>query len=64
MKNLKSYTDFVVEIESSIDEKFEKLPGKDVQDIIEKIRKAVEQKMGKTDAAEIGIIIAKVMSEK
>ena len=64
MKNLKSYTDFVVEMESSIDEKFEKLPSKDVQDIIEKIRKAVEQKMGKTDAAEIGAIIANVMSEK
>jgi hypothetical protein len=64
MKNLKSYSDFVVEMESSLDEKFEKLPGKDVQDIIEKIRKAVEQKMGKTDAAEIGAIIANVMSEK
>lgn len=64
MKNLKSYTDFVVEMESSIDEKFEKLPSKDVQDIIEKIRKAVEQKMGKTDAAEIGAIIANIMSEK
>jgi hypothetical protein len=64
MKNLKSYTDFVVEMESSLDEKFEKLPVKDVQDIIDKIRKAVEQKMGKTDAAEIGAIIANVMSEK
>ena len=64
MKNLKSYTDFVVEMESSLDEKFEKLPVKDVQDIIDKIRKAVEQKMGKTDAAEIGAIIANIMSEK
>ena len=64
MKNLKSYTDFVVEMESSLDEKFEKLPSKDVQDIIEKIRKAVEQKMGKTDASEIGAIIANVMSGK
>lgn len=63
MKNLKSYNDFVVEMES-FDEKFDMLPNKDVREIVDKIRKAVEQKMGKADAEQVGDIIAKVMSNK
>jgi|LakMenEpi03Aug12_release.lakeMendotaPanAssembly.Ray.scaffolds.fasta_scaffold544413_3 hypothetical protein len=62
MKNIKPFEDFGTEPES-FDEKMNVLPNKEVRDIVDKIRKAVEQKVGKTDAQEIGDIIGKILSE-
>jgi len=62
MNNIKSFNDFVLESEDT-SEKLEVLSNKEVRSIVDKIRKAVEQKMGKADAQTVGEIIGKVMAE-